>query len=395
MQHYKITVGKESCDIRGFTNVHVQCAVDHAAMMGGGVVELSEGVFHMADSLHLRTAVTVRGQGAATILRKNAMRQASVNCFLGYGHYDISIDQPDALRLGDGVWITDDNACGFYTTVGTLVRREGDLWYTTRPHSHDYHSHTHGKVYTLYPVISAYDVDDAAIEHVTVDGNQAENPVTITGCRGGGFFALRCQRLGIKGLVVRDCNSEGIGFQTCDVVEVADCLVERCNGNGLHPGSGTTRFHVRDCVCRNNTQSGLFYCLRVKNSVLENCVFEGNGEHGVSTGARDTDNVNRNLTLRNNGGCGFFFRGEQLRANAAHNNTIEGCTIENNCQKGAEAEILVQGATDGTRLIGNTVRLGQAACAVMLRREVLGFEERGNTFETGGRKAVVDLRAAN
>lgn len=49
----------------------------------------------------------------------------------------------------------------------------------------------------------------------------------------------------------------------------------------------------------------------------------------------------------------------------------------------------------GTRLIGNTVKLGKAACAVMLRREVLEFEERDNVFETGGRKAVVDLRVAS
>ena len=40
------------------------------AGLGGGIVEIGEGEFRMRDSLHLRPRVTVRGQGAKTVLRK-------------------------------------------------------------------------------------------------------------------------------------------------------------------------------------------------------------------------------------------------------------------------------------------------------------------------------------
>ena len=391
MQPYRLTVGDDSCDIRGFTNTHIQCAVDRVAMLGGGEVELSAGTFAMADSLHLRSGVRVSGQGEATVLRKNAQKRSAVNTGLGYGHYDVCVDEPDLFQAGEGIWIRDDNAGGFYTTVGTLVRREGDTWFTSRPHRHDYSPGAHAVVETLFPVVSAYDVCAAAIEAVAIDGNGQENPTAITGCRGGGVFALRCDRLTIRRLVVRNGNTEGIGFQTCDDAEVADCLVEGCTGNGYHPGSGSNRFHMHDCVARNNGANGLFYCLRVRDSLLEDCTFESNGQHGVSTGGRDSRNTNRNLVLRNNGGCGFFFR-KHNRNDAPHENVIEGCTFENNAAKDGPAEILVQGEVDGTRVVGNTIRAREGTPGVLIEPDVGSLEMSDNAIEAG--EAVVDRRGA-
>lgn len=75
MEWCQLSVGEEGCDIVGFTNVHIQCAVDRLAMLGGGTVELSPGIFQMADALHLRSHVTVRGSGVSTVLRKAAMKR--------------------------------------------------------------------------------------------------------------------------------------------------------------------------------------------------------------------------------------------------------------------------------------------------------------------------------
>lgn len=389
MRPYRLTVGDEACEIRGFTNVHVQCAVDRAAMLGGGEVALSAGVFQMADSLHLRTNVVVRGAGEATVLRKNAQKRSAVNTGLGFGHTDVCVAEPDVFEAGDGVWIHDDRGGGFYTTVGTLVRREGDVWFTTRPHRHDYSPGAGAVVETAFPVVSAYDVTDAELADVAIDGNRGENASMITGCRGGGVFLMRSHRVRVRGVVVRDYSGEGIGFQTCDDVEVADCLVEGCAGNGYHPGSGSNRFHVHGCTARGNGASGLFYCLRVRDSLLADCTFESNGQHGVSTGGRDSGNANRNLTIRHNEGCGFFFR-EHKRNDAPHGNLIEHCTLEDNAAGDGEAEILIQGEVDGTRLIGNTIRPRPGRAAVRIRAGVLGVELADN--HVAGGEGVLDLR---
>ncbi|HUS91292.1 MAG TPA: right-handed parallel beta-helix repeat-containing protein [Phycisphaerae bacterium] len=390
MQRYRITVGDDSSDIRGFTNTHVQCAVDRVAMLGGGVVELSAGTFALADSIHLRSKVTLRGQGAATVLRKNAQKSSRINTYLGYGHHDVCVEEPDLFGLGEGIWLRDDKAGGFYTTVGTLVRRDGDVWFTSRPHRHDYHPNANAVAEALFPAISAYDLLGGVVELLAIDGNAAENPTMISGCRGGGVFAMRCGRLAVRRVTVRHYNGEGIGFQTCDDVEVADCLVEDCAGNGYHPGSGSNRFHVHDCVGRRNGASGLFYCLRVRDSLLEDCTFEANGLHGVSTGGRDSGNVNRGLALRGNAGCGFFFR-KHDRNDAPHDNLIERCTFEGNAAGEGEAEVLVQGEVDGTRIVGNTFHPREGKPAVVIEAEALTVELADNDLPPGD-GGIVDRR---
>ena len=391
MSRYRLTVGAAGCDVPGFTNTQVQCAIDRAAAAGGGEVELSAGVFAMADSMHLRSGVTVRGSGDATVLRKDPMRSARVTCYLGYGHHDIVVDQPDAFRLGDGVYIHDRAGGGFYATVGTLVRREGATWFTDRAHVHDYTPRNEAVVQTLFPLVSASDVAGACVEGLTVDGNPSENPVAINGCRGGGVYAIRSRNVIFRDLLVRDFSGDGISFQTCDDLEIARCRVERCTGGGVHPGSGSNRFHIHDCAVRDNGGCGLFYCLRVRDSLLEDCVFEGNGSHGVSIGSRDTGHVNRRLTIRNSGGAGVFLR-RCSRADGAHDNLVAACTIEENCTKDGEAEVVVGGATEGTRLLGNAILRRQGKPAILVHPEVLTLELAGNTIHPPGADAILDRR---
>jgi len=390
MKGYRLTVGAETCDIRGFTNTHIQCAVDRAALLGGGEVELSEGTFALADAVHLRTNVTVRGQGEATVLRKNAMKQARIAAIMGYGHCDLVLDDPDAFEPGEGILVGDDNSFGFYQTAGTLVRREGDTWYTSNPHAHDYTPAAHGFVKTLFSCVSIVGVQDAVLAGVRVDGNPEENE-SMNGCRGSGVYIGRAHRVRVQGVIVRNYNGEGIGFQTCDDLELDGCLVERCTGNGLHPGSGSNRFHVHDTTSRNNGGCGLFYCLRVRHSLLENCVFENNKGHGLSTGGRDTDNLNRNLVIRGNGGAGIYLR-DDGQANAAHRNVFENCTLEGNCRENGEAEIVLQGGTEGIALRRNTIRWKEGKPGILVKPDMPDFESTGNTLEPAGPDAIVDER---
>lgn len=395
MNRMHVTVGADTCDLRGFTNSHIQSAVDRVAFLGGGTVELSAGVFQMADSLHLRTGVTVRGQGAETVLRKNALKTARITAFLGYGHDDLVVDTPEVFCVGDGVRVRDDNAFGFYTTVSTLIGRDGDTWYTSRPHSHDYLGCNHAVVETLFSIVEASDVQNAVLEKVVLDGNKAENPVRLTGCRGGGFFAIRSHRLAVRQVTVRDFNGDGFSFQTCDDMELAGCEAHQCQESGFHPGSGSNRFHIHDCRALFNGGCGLFYCLRVRDSLLENCVFEGNGGHGISIGSRDTGHRNRGLTIRANGGCGVFFRPDGP-VDSPHGNSIEDCLLEGNCTRNQaeDAELLLQGQPTGVQIVGNTIRRRDTATGILIRAEMPACVMRDNRIEPAGPLAIRDLRTS-
>ena len=385
-----ITVGDDTCTLPGFTNTHIQAAVDRLAWLGGGIVELSAGTFHMADSLHLRTGVRVVGQGDDTVLHKNPMKQARITSFLGYGHHDLIVDEPDRFELGEGVLIGDAKAVGFYQGTGTLVARQGSTWFIDRPHPHDFRQESDAFVKTLFALVSAVDVTDAGVERLVIDGNPEHND-TMNGCRGAGFFAHRAHRIAVREVTVRRFNGEGFGFQSCDQTELDRCLAEDCSGNGYHPGSGSTRFHVHHCTARRCGASGLFYCLAVRHGLLEDCTFEHNAGHGVSIGERDTDHTNRRLVIRHNGGAGVYLRPGDA-ATAAHRNTISHCTIEHNATGSGQAQVVLQGAAEGVRLIENVIRRAGDKPGILVKADMHAFERVGNHIEPAGDAALADER---
>ncbi len=193
----------------------IQEAVDRLATRGGGRVEVSAGVFTMTDALHLRSGVTVVGQGADTVFRKAPMRQARIVTIIGYGHDDLLVGEPDLFRVGDGVLVSSKRAGGFLDTVGTLIRREGGAWFLNRAMNCDYSEQDAATVKTLHALVDAVDVGDAAIEAVTLDGNAAANDL-LNGCRGGAFYAYRSRRVAARRVAARDFNGDGFSFQTCD-----------------------------------------------------------------------------------------------------------------------------------------------------------------------------------
>ena len=53
-----------------------------------------------------------------------------------------------------------------------------------------------------------------------------------------------------------------------------------------------------------------------------------------------------------------------------------------------EAEVIVQGATEGTRLIGNAIRRRSGKFGILIQPEILGLAMEGNTVSPGGAGAI-------
>ena len=338
----------------GGTGREIQAAIDRAAAQGGGEVRIPAGIYDMEDSLHLRSQEKVKGEGERTVLRKLPSVTSRLSADLGYGHYDVSLAEPDKFHVGMGVHIHDDRSGGFYDTVASLTWREGDRFGLSRMLNHDYSRRSNAVVTSIFPVISGCHVEDAAVEDLAVDGNKGQN-AHLNGCRGGGVFLLQAHNVSLKRLHVKDYNGDGISFQQCRNTVVEDCALEGMSGLGLHPGSGSVAAILRGNVCRNNGSDGIFYCLRVSFSLCEKNTIENNGGYGISIGGRDTDHWVRGNTIRNNAKAGIFFREGDL-AMAGSRNRIEENLIERNCRKGGSAEIEIQGEARDVHVLKNTIR---------------------------------------
>ena len=349
-----ITVGLRDADIIGSDNRALQSAVDYVAGLGGGTVEIGAGEFLMTDSLHLRSFVTLRGVKGQTVLRK-ARAASSVLAVDGdYGEEQITLANPEGFKVGQGIAVWDNNSGGFHTTVARITGQSGNTFSIDTPLNADCMAADKAQAATVFPVISGYNVEGVRVENLTIEGNKDEN-VYLNGCRGGGIFLYRGFGTVIENCVVRHYFGDGISFQQSNDVLVQGCVSEENTGLGLHPGSGSQRPVVRECIARGNGEDGLYLCWRVRHGIFEKNILENNGRYGISIGHKDTDNLLEDNQVRSNGEDGIFFRNE-TEGMAGHRNRMENNLIENNGGKGEAAGIRVRGATRGLIFKNNIIR---------------------------------------
>ncbi len=338
-KRFEITVGQTQGDLTGTTNAVLQAAVDQAAGLGGGDVRILPGTYEMNNSLHLRSHVHVRGSGPDTVLHKAPSVSSAIPAFLGYGHYDITVAEPEKFNVGMGVLLHDDQSGGFYDTVATLVWQEGIRFGIDRMLNHDYHIARHARATTVYPLVSGCNIVDASVNDLAIDGN-AENNAYLGGCRGGGVYLIQAHNISLRNIVVQSFNGDGISFQQCVRTMIEDCQLLYNTGHGLHPGSGSVAPVIRRCKANHNGNDGIFYCLRVTYSLCEECEFIANAHDGISIGERDTHHDIRNNKVGGNGRYGIYFR-EAVPSYGGNNNLIEGNRIFDNCQAEGAAEVYI------------------------------------------------------
>lgn len=364
----RITVGRESADLVGGDHRVLQAAVDYIAALGGGTVEIGPGEFVMRDSLHLRPHVSVVGTAGRTILRKAGAAVSRLGIDGDFGEEQVTLVSPEGFQVGDGIAVWDNNAGGFHTTVGRITGRSGNTFAISTPLNSDCLTSQKAQAATVFPVISGYHAEGVRLADLTIDGNKSGN-VALNGCRGGGIFLYRAFGAVISNCVVRNYHGDGISFQQSNDVLVQGCVSEGNAGLGLHPGSGSQRATIRDCVARENGEDGLFLCWRVRHGLFERNVLENNGRFGISIGHKDTDNLLRENVVRSNQGDGVFFRNESVGM-AGHRNRLENNLIENNGAREAASGIRVRGETKDLVFKGNIIRDTRLAGA---RKQAVGI----------------------
>jgi hypothetical protein len=348
-----LRVGQREGDILGSDDRALQAAVDYIAALGGGTVEIGEGVYSMRDSLHLRSHVTVRGEGEKTVLRKAPSVLSRLVLDGDFGEEQVTVENSEGFRVGDGVAIWDSKTNNNYTTVARITGKDGNTFSISRPLNGDFLVDDKAQAATVFPVVSGYDIEGAHIENLAVDGAREKNAL-LDGWDGG-IFLYRAFGTVIRNCYVRNYNGDGISFQASNDVEVIGCVSENNAGLGVHPGTGSDRPVVRDCTIRNNGSDGLYLCWRVRHGIFESNQSLNNGRNGISIGHKDSDNLFLKNVVRGNGKDGIRFRNDP-EAMAGHRNRIEENRIEDNGRTVEGAGIMIDGANHDILIRHNVIR---------------------------------------
>ena len=352
-EYISITVGIKDADIIGSDNRVLQAAVDYVAGLGGGTVIIGPGTYLMKDSLHLRTNVTVMGQGEATVLHKCDGINSPLATDGDYGQEEITPANPDGFEVGMGVAVRDSNSGGFHTTVATIISRTGDSFAISKPLNADCMVTRDASARTVFPVVSGYYIENASIEHIAVDGNRENNDL-LNGCRGAGIFLYRGTNVHIMDCVIHDYNGDGISFQQSNDIVVQNCVSHNNANLGLHPGSGSQRPIVKNNLAYDNGRDGLFLCWRVRHGLFEGNELRNNGQFGISIGHKDSDNVLKNNIVIGNQRHGIFFRNEP-EYTGGHRNLLENNKIYDNGASGEGSGIFIRGETYDINIFGNEI----------------------------------------
>jgi len=352
-ERVSITVGINNADIIGSDNRALQSAVDYVAGFGGGTVYIGEGTYLMKDSLHLRSNITVIGQGEKTILRKSDGIKSVLATDGDYGQEEVTPVDPSGFEVGMGVTIADNNSGGFHTTVATIISRDGDNFAINKPLNADCMVGNGAMVKNTFPVISGYYVDNVRIEKLTIDGNKDKND-HLNGCRGAGIFLYRANGAQIRDCIIHDYNGDGISFQQSNDTIVEKCVSYDNETLGFHPGSGSQRPIMKNNLAYDNGADGLFLCWRVRNGLFEGNELRNNGQFGISIGHKDSDNILRNNIVIGNKSHGIFFRNEP-EYTGGHRNLLENNKILNNGAGGEGSGIFIRGETHDITIIGNEI----------------------------------------
>jgi polygalacturonase len=383
--HRKVirSVGPQDADFIGTDNRAIQQAIEEVSQHGGGVVHLREGIFTLRNSIFLRSGVKLSGEGDKTVLRKTPSRRTALVDDTDWYEARATVANPDFFEPGDGI-VLQSMAAGSgipQTTKHTVLEINGnELILDKQPRLNHWLSQEPSAA-RLFPIITANNAVDLAVENLAIDGNRGANE-KLNGNYGGGLFFLDCARISMCGLLVHDYHGDGISWQVCDDVAVENCRILQCSDSALHPGSGSQRPVIRGNSLE-HCRVGIYWCWGVRHGIAEGNCIRFTSEAAISIGHRDTDNVIRDNRIEEGGLAAIEFRAEESDAWLAHRTMVEGNTITN-VGSGTKNGVGIQ-LCRGLRDV--TLRDNRMICTNGLMREAIeipegiqGLVSEGNTL---------------
>jgi parallel beta-helix repeat protein len=239
-------------------------------------------------------------------------------------------------KTGPGDWQYD-------VLRATVTVIEGDVIFLDRLTKENFWLEKDATAATIFPILTAENVDDVVVEDIVLDGNRDHNE-HINGNFAGGVFIQHCNRWIFRNVTSRNYNGDGFSFQVCDDIQFLNCKAINNADLGFHPGSGSQRPIFQRCLSKGNSQ-GIFFCWSVSDGLAEDCILSENSRYGISIGHRDTDNIIRGCTIEHNGQVGILFRNEANEFRSGSRNRIENCIIRDNGPKEQGIGIDIQGKT--------------------------------------------------
>jgi hypothetical protein len=383
-QNMVLTVGRREGDLKGDDDKIIQAGIEYLHRLGGGTLHVLPGVYNLKNAIYLRPNITLKGSGEQTILRKSASVVADLVRDSDWFEYGVQVADTKGFVPAGGIMLRSKTGPGdwqYDVLRATITAIEGNFIFLDRQTKENFWLEKKAAAATIFPILTAENVDDVVIEDIVLDGNSEENE-HINGNFSGGVFIQNCSRWQFKNVTSQNYNGDGFSFQVCDDIRFLNCKAINNADLGFHTGSGSQRSIFQKCLSTQNSQ-GIYFCWSVSDGLAEDCVLAENSRYGISIGHRDTDNIIRRCTIEHNGQVGILFRNEENEFRSGSRNRIDSCIIRGNGSKEQGIGIDIQGKT--ADIVIRDTRFENTAgkdqdIGIRIGREAKRITLQGNTF---------------
>lgn len=300
----------------------------------GGIVRVPSGVWGLRRSVVVRDSVSIEGDGPATVLAAGSPSVLKLTSDARKGGRSIRVQGRIPYLSGDDIGVIDRRRQWWDGTHALVTSVEGSIVRLSSPLTLGVKVKDEARISSMFPAITTDGAGGPGAR-----GRSHSIVIRDLAIRGGGarrafvwdftysaIHLVSCHHSRIASVSVSDWPSDGIGVQGGSDVQVTNCQVSMCDGNGLHPGTGLRRSIWSQNIATGNGWDGMFVCGNVVDSTFTSNVFTGNGKSGVGGvgHAGDHHNVISDNVCSENGQCGIdafdgvehVITGNILRANS-------------------------------------------------------------------------------
>ncbi|HUU29620.1 MAG TPA: right-handed parallel beta-helix repeat-containing protein [archaeon] len=312
----------------GSPTAGIQEAVD-ALPEGGGIVFIPAGTWEITRAIHLRSGVQLKGEGELTVIaRRDPCFQVPLAASADSGALKITVKDVSGFKAGTEICVRSHKSSGWWCTHPVIESIEGQVINLDRALTHRYLLEDEAHASNFFPAFYANESKEIRIEDLVIDGRMEKregfgNEFTVSAIHFRDVKdALICR------VHVKRYPGDGFSMQIGDNITVADCLSEYNLGHGFHPGTGITSGSWTNNVGRYNGWDGLYFCHRVRHTLVSGNRFHDNGWNGMGglgeggEGGDRYDVVSGNFCY-NNGKCG-------IQCTGGGNNIVVNNVCENN-----------------------------------------------------------------
>ena len=380
-----LTIGQTEGDMQGKDDKTIQAGIEYLNRVGGGTLHILPGAYNLRNAIYLRPNITLRGSGENTVLRKAGSVVTPLSRDSDWFEYGVQVNDVKGFVPGGGIMLRAKTGTGdwqYDVLRATITAIQGDVLFLDRLTKENFWLEQNATAATIFPILTAENVDNVVVEDIVLDGNRDENE-HINGNFAGAVFIQHCNGWCFKNVISQNYNGDGFSFQVCDDIQFQSCKAINNTDLGFHPGSGSQRPIFRSCLSQGNSL-GIFFCWSVSDGLVENCILSENEKYGISIGHRDTDNIISGCTIERNGEVGILFRKEANEFRCGNRNNIENCIIRDNGTKEPGIGIDIQGKTQDVTIrntrLENTAGKNQKI-GIRISEEAERTVLQDNTFE--------------